>query len=213
MELMDKLPIPHRHPDQLLPEEVEKIIEMGEKLDLHGYRTVAYGLEKDGIYVSGSSAYRYLKKSGLIIPQETPKREPAGKEWKHKPTQPNEVWHTDITYIWIEGYGFYYLFTYLDGYSRYVVHSELRRSMTVDDTILTLKQALKKAQLPDQHELKLVTDNGSQYRSRRFKRYLKKFHIHHIRTAYKHPETNGKIERWHRTLKDDEVRLAGYISP
>lgn len=210
---MDKQPIPHVHPDQLLQEEVQKILEVGKKLDLDGYRTVAYELEKEGVYISESSAYRYLKKHGLIIPQETPKREPAGKEWKEKPTKPNEYWHTDITYIWIDGYGFHYLFTYLDGFSRYVIHSELRMSMTVDDTIETLKNALEKADLAEDQHLKLVTDNGSQYRSRRFKKFLEKKHIHHIRTAYKRPETNGKIERWHRTLKEQKISLAGYTSP
>lgn len=211
--LVDKQPVPHVHPDQLLQEEVQKILEVGKRLDLDGYRTVVYELEKEGIYISESSAYRYLKKYGLIIPQEAPKREPAGKEWKVKPTKPNEYWHTDITYIWIDGYGFYYLFTYLDGFSRYVIHSELRMSMTVDDTIETLKNALEKVNLEDNHELKLVTDNGAQYRSKRFKKYLEKQHVRHIRTAYKRPETNGKIERWHRTLKEQKISLAGYTSP
>ncbi|GAB4074105.1 hypothetical protein GCM10028778_16080 [Barrientosiimonas marina] len=170
-------------------------MEIGKRLDLNGYRTVTYELEKEGVYISESSAYRYMRKHGLIIPKGEPKREPAGDEWRHKPTRPNENWHTDITYIWISGYGFYYLFTYLDGFSRYVIHSELRMSMTVEDTIDTLKHALQKASLPEDHQLKLVTDNGSQYRSNRFKRYLEKQHIYQIRTAYKHPETNGKIER------------------
>jgi len=210
--LVNQPPIPHSHPNKLLEEEVEQLIKTARKQPEMGYRQVAYEVEKEGVYLSESTAYRYLKAQGLIISKEPNKREPAGDEWKTKPTQPHEFWHTDITYIWVEGYGFRYLFTYLDGFSRYVIHAELRRQMTVDDTKETLQNALKKAGLPSDHSLKLVTDNGSQYLSKRFRQYLKKEGIEHIRTAYKHPETNGKIERYHRTLKE-KMRLIGFKDP
>jgi putative transposase len=210
--LVNLAPIPHSHPNQLLQEEVEHLLTAARKEPEMGYRKVCYEVEKVGVYLAESTAYRHLRAHGLIISREPNKREPVGEEWKNKPTRIHEFWHTDITYIWVEGYGFRYLFTYMDGYSRYIIHAELRRYMTVDDTIETLRSALKKVNLSPDQPLRLVTDNGAQYTSKRFKQYLKQQGVEHIRTAYKHPETNGKIERYHRTLKE-KMRLTGYRDP
>lgn len=113
----------------------------------------------------------------------------------------------------MDGFGFFYLFSVLDAFSRYVIHWELRLTMTTDDAKSVILAAVRKAGIMPAHGLRLLHDNGSQFVSRPFKRFLRELRIHQVRTAYRHPETNGRLERYHLSLKDATERLERYTSP
>ena len=156
--------------------------------------------------------YRVLSQAGLLM-RRKPRRSTAGDRYVQEPTRPGELWATDISYIFVEGFGFFYLFSVLDTFSRYVVHWELRPTMTTDDAREVVQAAVRKAGITPQHGLRLLHDNGTQFVSRQFKRLLRELKIQQVRTAYRHPETNGRLERYHLTLKDATVRLESYRSP
>jgi len=209
--LIDKPPIPKVIRNVLSKEEYGKIIAVAKANPSEGYRKITYYLEADRVYISESTCYRVMTKENLIIPRKL--RRAASKEYKHQPKRPNELWTTDITYIFIEGYGFYYLFTILDAWSRYVVYWELRQTMTSEDAVAVVTKAIEKEGITPEHHLSLLSDNGTQYISRRFLSFLKKVKVTHIRTAYRHPETNGKIERYHRTIKEEWLNKVCYSTP
>ena len=127
-------------------------------------------------------------------------------------TGPNEVWQTDLTKVWTKSQGWVSVISIIDTFDRRIVASKtslLGRSKEAKDV---LDEAVQKA-FPlgvRGHELKLVTDNGSQFTSNSYTRMLKTLDIEHIRTSYKHPQSIGMIERWHRSLKEEEVWLDGY---
>ena len=198
--------------NRLLESERAQIVATANALPLEGYRKVASFVEREGIYVSKTTVYRVLSKAGLLM-RRKPRRSTAGDRYVQEPTRPGELWATDISYIFVEGFGFFYLFSVLDTFSRYVVHWELRPTMTTDDAKEVVQAAVRKAGITPQHGLRLLHDNGSQFVSRQFKRLLRELRIQQVRTAYRHPETNGRLERYHLTLKDATVRLESYRSP
>lgn len=198
--------------NRLLESERAQIIAVANALPLEGYRKVASYVERDGVYVSASSVYRILSKEGLLISRKR-RRRTAGDRYVHEPTRPGELWATDICYVFVEGFGFFYLFSVLDAYSRYVVHWELRPTMTTDDAKAVIGAAVRKGGITPGHRLRLLHDNGTQFVSRPFKRFLRELGIQQVRTAYRHPETNGRLERYHLTLKDATVRLESYRTP
>jgi transposase InsO family protein len=130
-----------------------------------------------------------------------------GERYVQEPTRPGELWATDISYVFIDGYGFFYLFSVMDAFSRYVVHWELRPTMTTDDAKEVVRVSVRKGGITPEHGVRLLHDNGTQFVLRPFKRFLKDLKIQQVRTAYRHPETNGRLERYHLTLKDATVRL------
>ena len=198
--------------NRLLDEERAMIIATAKALPLEGYRKIASFVEREGVYVSPTTVYRVLREAGLIIPRKC-RRRAAGEKYVQEPTRTGELWATDIHYVFIEGYGFFYLFSILDTYSRYIVHWELRPTMTTDDAQEVLLAAVRKAGITPEHRLRLLHDNGSQFVSRQFKRLLRRLHIQQVRTAYRHPETNGRLERYHLTLKDATTNLEDYTTP
>lgn len=196
----------------MLEAERAQIISTAKSLPLEGYRKIASYVERDGVYVSPTTVYRVLSKAGLLLKRKTKSRS-AGERYVQEPTRPGELWATDISYIFVEGYGFFYLFSVLDTFSRYVIHWELRPTMTTDDAEEVVLAAVRKAGITPAHHLRLLHDNGTQFVSRPFKRFLKELKIEQVRTAYRHPETNGRLERFHLTLKDATVRLETYKTP
>lgn len=207
------LPRPPIVPEnRILEAERAQIIATAKDLPLEGYRKVASYVERDGVYVSPSTVYRILSKAGLILSRKV-RRRIAGERYVQEPKRPGELWATDISYVFVDGFGFFYLFTILDAYSRYVVHWELRPTMTTDDAKAVVEAAVRKAKITAAHKLRLLHDNGTQFVSRQFKRLLKDLHIQQVRTAYRHPETNGRLERYHLTLKEATVRLERYTTP
>lgn len=198
--------------NKLLDAERAQIIATAKALPLEGYRKIASYVEREGVFVSPTTVYRILSKAGLLATRKVWRRA-AGERYVQEPTRPDELWATDISYLFVEGFGFFYLFSVMDTYSRYVVHWELRPTMTTDDAKEVVLAAVRKAGITPEHTLRLLHDNGTQFVSRQFKRFLRELKIEQVRTAYRHPETNGRLERYHLTLKDATVRLETYKTP
>lgn len=185
---------------RLLPEEKEAILQIAEKYPTVRHRRLAYLLiREEGIFVSPSSVYRVLNAHQLVRSWIEDQR-----VWEKKDIKtdgPNQVWRSDITYVKI-GTGYGYLIIVLDKYSRKIVHHELRMTMTSRDWEEVLLAALEKEKLLDETvKPKMITDNGTQPTSKRFKKLMKQLGMKHIRTAYRHPESNGQIEVANKTLK------------
>ena len=198
---------PKSCPHSLLEEEKELILEYALKHPDIRHRKLAYKMQNNDIaYVSPSSVYRVLKANDLILKKDYNK-EPQDADGKIKVSEPHQLWHTDITYIPVKD-GHAYLISVLDSYSRFVVHSELSRTMTSDDMKRVLAKALHKADLyekPDDQRPALVSDNGTQLISNSFTDFLKEWDIQHRRIAVRHPESNGKIAVLHKTIKHENV--------
>jgi len=164
-----------------------------------------------GVFISESSVYRILKSRGLIT---TPNHIllSASDSFEKKTMFVHEMWQTDFTYFKIKGWGWYYLSTILDDYSRYIVHWELCSTMKATDAVRTVEQALGKARIKANAVPRLLSDNGSCYLSGELKSYLSKRGVEHTRGKPMHPQTQGKIERYHRTMKN-RILLEHYYSP
>ena len=165
-------------------------------------------------FVSEASVYRLLKSQDLITSPAYIVIK-AADEFREKTTAPNQLWQTDFTYLKITGWGWYYLSTILDDYSRYIVGWKLCATMKAQDVTDTLDLALAKSGL-DQvnvgHRPRLLSDNGASYISGDLAEWLDDRKIKHIRGAPYHPQTQGKIERWHQTLKN-RILLNNYYLP
>ena len=164
----------------------------------------AYLTAHRGLAVSASAVYRILRREGLVKRVEY--QLAAGKEYQHKTTGPPPLWATDATYFRVVGWGYYYLVTVMDDYSRFILAHKVQRDMTADSLIEVVQEALDSTGMTDiplQDRTRLLSDNGSGYISRAFREYLHLVGIRHILAAPYHPQTNGKLERYHRTLKDD----------
>lgn len=173
-----------------------------------GYRRLAYMmLDENVVAVSPSSVYRVLLTAGLL---RSTTAEPSQKgQGFNQPGQPHQHWHIDITYLNICG-TFYYLCTLLDGYSRYIIHWEIRAAMTEADVETVLQRAREKY---PQATPRIISDNGPQFMSRDFKHFIRLCGMQHVRTSPYYPQSNGKIERWHQTLKQECLRPGSPLSP
>ena len=162
-------------------------------------------------YISESSVYRILKERGLIT---APAHilMIAGDEFKNKTTFVNEMWQTDFTYFRIVGWGNYYMSTVLDDYSRFIIAWDLQENMKADDARQTVDRAIFNSGIGENHMPKLLSDNGSCFIANEFKGYLKEMGIKQINGRPMHPQTQGKIERYHRTMKN-VIKLDNYYSP
>ncbi len=166
-----------------------------------GYRRLAYMMLDDEVAaVSPSSVYRVLKAAGRLQKwAKSPSKKGSGFQ---QPLQPHQHWHIDIAYLNICG-TFYYLCSILDGYSRFVVHWEIREQMTEQDVELILQRA--REQFP-QAKPRIISDNGPQFVAKDFKEFIRLCGMTHVRTSLYYPQSNGKLERWHKTLKGDCIR-------
>ena len=165
-------------------------------------------------FVSEASVYRLLKAHDLITSPAYIVIK-AASEFKDKTTAPNQLWQTDFTYLKITGWGWYYLSTVLDDFSRYIVAWKLCSTMRADDVTATLDLALKASGLDHVtvvHRPRLLSDNGSSYVSEDLAKWLAEKRMSHVRGAPYHPQTQGKIERWHQTLKN-RILLDNYYLP
>lgn len=177
------------------------IIDFHHKFPLEGYRRLTFMmLDRDVVAVSPSSTYRVLKAAGLIDTWNTkPSKKGNGFD---QPLRPHEHWHIDVSHINIAG-TFYYLCSLLDGCSRFIVHFELRQSMTETDVETILQRALEK--FPDAKP-RIISDNGPQFIAKDFKEFVRIAGLTHVKTSPYYPQSNGKIERWHKSLKADCIR-------
>jgi len=174
---------------------------------------VKYSDEKR-YFVSESSVYRLLSAEDLITaPAHVVIR--AADEFRDKTTRPNELWQTDFTYLKVIGWGWFYLSTILDDYSRYIITWKLCTTMKAKDVTDTLELALEVSGCNDAtvvHKPRLLSDNGSSYVAAHLAEYLDDKGMDHVRGAPHHPQTQGKIERWHQTMKN-RVLLENYYLP
>jgi len=181
--------------------EKEAILQFHREHPLEGYRRLAFMmLDADVVAVSPASVWRVLKAAGL------------SSRWKRKssrkgtgfeqPLQPHQHWHIDVSYVNVAG-TFYYLCSVLDGCSRYLVHWDLRESMREVDIEIILEQAKEK--YPDARP-RIISDNGPQFMARDFKEFIRISGMTHVRTSPYYPQSNGKLERWHQSLKSECIR-------
>ena len=165
-------------------------------------------------FLSEATVYRLLKAQDLITSPAYILMK-AADEFQHKTTAPNQLWQTDFTYFKVIGWGWFYLSTVLDDFSRYILAWKLCTTMTATDVSDTLDIALKAAGLKQvrvQHRPRLLSDNGPSYVSAELRDWLDERGIGHTRGRPYHPMTQGKIERWHRSLKN-QVLLENYYLP
>lgn len=166
-----------------------------------GYRRLAFMmLDDDVVAVSPSSVYRVLVKAGVM------------RKWNRKPSkkgtgfvQPlraHEHWHIDVSYINIRG-TFYYLCAVLDGCSRYIVHWEIRETMKETEIEIILERGKEKY---PKARPRIISDNGPQFIAKDFKEFIRISGMTHVRTSPYYPQSNGKIERWHKTIKQESIR-------
>ncbi len=167
-----------------------------------------------GAFISESSVYRILKDYDLITSPAYIVLS-AADEYRHKTKRVHELWQTDFTYFKILGWGWYYLSTILDDYSRYIITWMLCSAMAADDVKNTLELAVTKTGMSGvkvRHRPRLLSDNGPCYIAGDLKQYLEEKDIKHVRGRPYHPMTQGKIERYHRTLKN-VVNLENHYLP
>jgi transposase InsO family protein len=183
------------------------IVDFAKLHPLEGYRRLTFMmLDADVAACSPSSVYRVLKDAGLIGQRDT-KPSLKGQGFK-QPLLPHEHWHVDIAYLNICG-TFYYLCSVLDGCSRYVLHWEIRTSMTEADVEVILQRA--RELYPDARP-RIISDNGPQFIAKDFKEFIRVCGLTHVQTSPHYPQSNGKVERWHRTLKGECIRVQTPLS-
>jgi transposase InsO family protein len=185
----------------LLEWEQQAILAYHAKHPLDGYRRLTFMMNDDDLVAaSPSSVYRVLRRAGVL--DRYPNKPTKKGTGFHQPEAPHEHWHIDVTYINIAG-TFYYLAALLDGYSRYLVHWELRESMTEKDIETILQRARER--FPHARP-RIVSDNGPQFIARDFRTFIRICGMTHVRTSPYYPQSNGKFERFNRTLKTTTIR-------
>ena len=193
----------------------QKIIKLAlEETDLSPQELAVRFTDIKGYFVSEASVYRLLKAQDLITSPAFVVIK-AADEFADKTTAPNQLWQTDFTYLKVIGWGWFYLSTILDDYSRYIIAWKLCTTMKADDVTDTLKLALEASGCDSAnviHKPRLLSDNGSSYISGDLADWLEDQKMDHVRGAPYHPQTQGKIERWHQTLKN-RILLENYYLP
>jgi transposase InsO family protein len=187
----------------LEPWERQAILDFHERFPLEGYRRLTFMmLDQDVVAVSPSSVYRVLSQAGRLDRwNRRPSKKGTGFQ---QPLRPHEHWHIDVAYLNLAG-TFYYLGSVLDGASRAVVHWEIREAMTEADIECILQRARER--FPEARP-RIISDNGPQFIAKDFKEFIRLAGMSHVRTSPHYPQSNGKIERWHKTLKGDALRVS-----
>lgn len=167
-----------------------------------GYRRMCYEMmDANLVAVSPSSVFRVLRDNDLMNRFKRPGPSKKGSGFE-QPLGPNEHWHIDISYLNICG-TFYYLCSVLDGYSRKIIAYGIGETMTEREVELIIEQAKEKY---PQARPRIISDNGPQFIARDFKEYIRISGMTHVRTSPYYPQSNGKIERWHQTMKNESIR-------
>ena len=185
----------------LTEEEKKAILNFQEQFPLEGYRRLTYMMmDADVVAVSPSSVFRVLHAAGRLQPWS---RKPSKKGTGFvQPLASHEHWHIDIAHINIHG-TFYYLCAVLDGASRYIVDWSLRESMREPDVEVLLQRAKEK--FPEAKP-RIISDNGPQFIAKDFKEFIRISGMTHVRTAPYYPQSNGKLERWNKSIKSECIR-------
>ncbi len=182
--------------------EKQAIIDYYRNNPLEGYRRLTYMMmDEDIVAVSPSSVYRVLSDAGVLSKWN---RKPSKKgDGFKQPLEPHEHWHIDISYINISG-TFYYMCSVLDGFSRYIVHWDIREAMKESDVEIILQRAREK--FPNAKP-RIISDNGPQFISKDFKEFVRISGMTHVKTSPYYPQSNGKLERYHKTIKGTCIRM------
>jgi len=213
--LIDQRPNPRQIWNRIPLQVKQQVVDLALQHPDRSPRQIAWLFtDKEGYFISESSTYRILKGYDLV---ESPAFAviSAADHFKHPAKRINELWQTDFTYFKIVNWGWYYLSTVLDDFSRYILAWKLTPTMNATDVQDTLRLALAKTGLDHvlvEHRPRLLSDNGSCYLSKDLKLFLERKHIEHTRGAPYHPMTQGKIERYHRSMKNI-VNLQNYFLP
>ena len=182
----------------LSEDEKQAILGYERKHPTEGYRRLTFMMLDDDIAAAApATVYRILKRAQRLGPASPPNQR-KGKGF-HQPSRPHRDWHIDISYINVAG-TFYYLCSLLDGYSRYIVHWEIREKMLETDVETILQRAREK--FPGETP-RIISDNGPQLIAKDFKRFIRICGMTHVRTSPYYPQSNGKIDRWHKSLKSE----------
>ena len=213
--LEDKPPIPQSVWNKIAEEHCAAIIELAlDKPDLSPRELAVSYTDNEAYFISEASVYRLLKEQDLITSPAYILMQ-ASDKFQHLSTRVNEMWQTDFTYFKIIGWGWYYLSTVLDDYSRYIIAWRLCTGMSTRDVSDTLDDALRFTGLDEvkvNHKPRLLSDNGPCYISGELADYLEEHGMKHTRGRPYHPQTQGKIERWHRSMKN-QILLHNYYLP
>ena len=200
--------------NRITPEEEDKILAVArESPDLSSRQLSAWITDNEGFAVSESTVYRILRREGLVKRQET--QLTAANEYHTKTTRPHQMWATDASYFRVVGWGYYYLVTVMDDYSRFILAWKLQKDMSANSLIEVIQEAVDATgmtEVPVEDRTRLLSDNGAGYVSRAFRGYLNLVGIRHILAAPFHPQTNGKLERYHQSIKR-EVNQIPYELP
>jgi len=196
-----------------LPEEAAVLAAARESPEWSSRQLATWITDHLSLSVGESTVYRLLKREGLVKPPVMQLL--AGKEYQRKTTGPHQMWATDASYFRVSGWGYYYMVTVMDDYSRSILAWKLQGDMTADSLIEVVQVAVDitgMTEVPLEDRTRLLSDNGSGYVSRAFRDYLSLVGIRHIRAAPYHPQTNGKLERYHQSIKQ-EVNQVPYEAP
>jgi putative transposase len=213
--LNDRSPRPDRVWNRIPDAVRQQIIELALDQPTLSPRELAVRFtDTESYFVSEASVYRLLKAHDLIASPAFIVIK-AADAFKDKTTAPNQLWQTDFTYLKVIGWGWFYLSTVLDDFSRYIIACKLCTTMKAEDVTATLELALQSSGLHQAgltQRPRLLSDNGSSYIAADLAKWLGDRKIKHIRGAPYHPMTQGKIERWHQTLKN-RILLENYFLP
>ena len=196
-----------------LPEEAAVLAAARESPEWSSRQLATWITDHLGLSVGESTVYRILRREGLVKPPVMQLL--AGKEYHRKTSGPHQMWATDASYFRVSGWGYYYMVTVMDDYSRSILAWKLQVDMTADSLIQVVQVAVDitgMAEVPLEDRTRLLSDNGSGYVSRAFRDYLSLVGIRHVRAAPYHPQTNGKLERYHQSIKQ-EVNQVPYEAP
>jgi transposase InsO family protein len=195
--------------NQITPAEEDKILVVArESPELSSRQLSAWITDNEGFAVSESTVYRILRREGLVKRQEM--QVTADKEYHTKTTRPHQMWATDASYFRVVGWGYYYLVTVMDDYSRFILAWKLQKDMSSNSLIEVVQEAVDATGMTDvpvEDRTRLLSDNGAGYVSRAFRDYLRLVGIGHILSAPFHPQTNGKVERYQQSLKKEVNQL------
>ena len=210
--LADKKPEPKAVWNKVPAEQRKRLLDMAlDEPELSPRELAVRFTAEHDYFISEATAYRILKEHDLITSPAWIVMKAADKF--HEPTTAiNQLWQTDFTYLKVVGWGWYYLSTVMDDYSRYIIAWRLCTGMATSDVSATLKDALRNAGLSKKQRPRLLSDNGPCYRSAELKGWLNDHEMDHTRGKPYHPMTQGKIERWHQSLKN-RILLEHYYLP
>jgi putative transposase len=213
--LVDRRPQPGTVWNRLTPQEEETSLrEALRQPELSSRELACWVTDQAGFSVWESSVYRLLKRHGLIREVEV-RGFPAGQEYQVKTTRLNEQWQSDASYFFVVGWGWDYLISVLDDYSRFILAWDLKLDMTAESISEVAQQAVEwtgMEQVPSEDRTRFLSDRGPGFLARALEDYLRMLEIRHIYCSPYHPQTNGKLERFHETLKA-RLNLLVFTSP